>query len=85
VGAVHAVVQDLSPLQPGDRLWLAFRAEVGVAVRIAGPVWFDARLFDLFALQRWEFRVRTENGGQTAFAQAAFMPGAALGLGLHFD
>ena len=85
VGAVHAVVQDLAPLQPGDRLWLALRAEVGAAVRVVGPLWFDARLFDLIALQRWEFRVRTENDGERAFKQSVLMPGLALGLGLHFD
>lgn len=84
-GAVHAVVQDLAPLQPGDRLWLALRAEVGAAVHLVGPLWFDARLFDLIALKRWEFRVRTESGGQPAFTQAEWMPGAALGIGMHFD
>jgi hypothetical protein len=85
VGAVHAVVQDLAPLQPGDRLWTALRAEVGAAVHLVGPVWFDARLYDLIALQRWKFRVQTESGGQPAFTQAALMPGVALGVGLHFD
>ena len=84
-GAVHAVVQDLAPLQPGDRLWLALRAEVGAAVHLVGPLWFDARLFDLIALKRWEFRVRTENDGQPAFTQATLMPGVALGVGMHFD
>lgn len=84
-GAIHAVVHDPAPLRPGDRLWLAVRTEVGVAVRLAGPVWVQARVFDLIALRRWEFRVRTETSANTAFAQAALMPGAALGVGLHFD
>ena len=90
LGSVHSVVHNPEPFKPDDRLWAAFRLEAGGAVRIAGPVWLEARLFDLVAPRLWEFRVvenpRTSQATQkTAFKQNWLMPGAALGLGLHFD
>jgi hypothetical protein len=48
-------------------------------------VWVELRLFDLIAPRRWAFRVQTSAGEQTAFSQAFFMPGAALGVGLRFN
>jgi len=81
-GAVHTTVHAPLPTQPGDRLWLALRLEGGVRLRLVGPLWLETRLFDLLAAQRWEFRVRTAEGPQKAFVQAAFMPGLAFGLGL---
>ena len=92
LGGVHVVVYDPAPRKPDDRLWSAFRFEAGAAVQIAGPVWVEARLFDLVALQRWAFQVvqlkdgvQTESPSPVAFEQKWPMPGAALGLGLHFD
>jgi hypothetical protein len=88
MGAVHVVVRNPDPFEPGDRLWAAIRLEAGVAVRVVGPLWLEARLFDLVAPRRWEFRVRSDGRPDvttTAFAQQIFMPGAALGLGLRFD
>jgi hypothetical protein len=35
LGAIHAVVHDLQPLDPGDQLWLAIAA--GPRLRISGP------------------------------------------------
>jgi hypothetical protein len=84
-GAVHTVVHNPDPLQPGDRFWSAARAEVGASVRIVGPVWFEARLFDLVAFKRWQFRVRVDGQPQPAYEQKFLMPGAAVGLALHFD
>lgn len=85
LGSIHAVVHDPEPVQPGDRWWVAARLEAGSALRIAGPVWLEARLFDLVAANRWRFRVQTDNQPTQVFLQRPFMPGAALGLGLHFD
>ena len=84
-GAVHTVVHNPDPLEPGDRWWGHLRAEVGTAVRIAGPVWLESRLFDLVAFKRWHFRVRVNGAPENAYQQELFMPGASLGLGLHFD
>jgi hypothetical protein len=84
-GAVHVVVHRPAPLEPGDRLWIALRVEAGLDLHLAGPVWAEMRVFDLIAPRRWKFRVKTDSGEQTAFAQAFLMPGAALGLGLHFN
>jgi hypothetical protein len=85
LGAVHTVVHSPTPAEPGDRLWMAFRLEAGLGLHIAGPVWLEARLFDLIAPKRWQFRVTVDKTPQTAFTQAILMPGAALGLGVHFD
>ncbi len=89
LGSVHSVVHNPEPLKPDDRLWAAFRFEAGAAVRIAGPVWLEARLFDLVAPRLWEFRVVVNHAtgpeNVPAFKQNKLMPGAALGLGLHFD
>jgi hypothetical protein len=85
-GAVHAVVHSPAPLEPGDRLWAALRIEAGLALRIVGPIWLDARLFDLVAAKRWQFRVNVNDSSpRQAFAQSALMPGAALGLAALFD
>lgn len=86
MGAVHAVVHSPAPLEPGDRLWAALRIEAGLALRLVGPVWLEARAFDLIAARRWQFRVTLDDSTrQQAFAQSALMPGAAIGLALHFD
>jgi hypothetical protein len=84
LGAVHVVVDEPVPLSPGERRWVALRLEAGLALKLAGPFWIDARLFDWIAAQRWEFRIRRPDGPATAFAQSAAMPGVALGLGLSF-
>jgi hypothetical protein len=89
LGSVHVVVYNPDPRKPDDRLWAALRVEGGAGVRIAGPVWFHARVFELLPLRRWEFQViDIKDGVETpmrAFKQSWFMPGAALGLGLNFD
>jgi hypothetical protein len=85
VGAIHAVVHNPAPYEPGDRLWMAMRFEAGLLLRVAGPVWVETRLFDLLAPRRWEFRVKIDDKREPVFVQSLFMPGAALGLGLHFD
>lgn len=85
MGAVHAVVNAPEPFEPGDRLWFAVRLEAGLALQVAGPVWLEARAFDLVAPFRWQFRVKTDRGPQEVFRQDAFMPGGALGLGVKFD
>jgi hypothetical protein len=85
LGSVHTVVHNPDPLDPGDRWWGHLRAEVGIAARIAGPVWLESRLFDLVAFKRWQFRVNVNGTPEPAYEQKWFMPGASLGLGLHFD
>jgi hypothetical protein len=85
VGAIHVVVHNPVPLEPGDRLWTALRLETGLVLRVAGPVWVETRLFDLLAPRLWDFRVKSNERTKTVFVQSPFMPGAALGLGLRFD
>jgi hypothetical protein len=85
LGAVHAVVHDPVPFEPGDRLWAAWRGEAGAALRVAGPLWLDARLFALVVPRTWDFRVKVEDSvGQRAFLQRHFVPGGAFGLALAF-
>ena len=85
MGAIHAVVHNPAPLEPGDRLWTSFRLESGAALRIAGPVWLNARLFGLVTPRRWDFRVKGPgSSGESVFLQSYLTPGAALGLSLSF-
>jgi len=85
LGAMHTVVRSPEPFKPDDRLWAAFRVEAGVNLRLFGPVWLGARVFDFLAPRRWDFNVRVNQQRVPAFSQKALMPGAALGVGLHFD
>jgi hypothetical protein len=85
VGAIHAVVHNPVPYEPGDRLWTALRFEAGLVLRVAGPVWIETRLFDLLTPRRWDFGVKIDDKRERVFVQSLFMPGAALGLGLRFD
>lgn len=85
LGAIHAVVHDPEPFEPGDRLWFAGRLEAAMSARILGPVWVQVRTFDLIAPNRWDFRVQTASAARSVFKQHAWMPGAALGLALQFD
>ena len=85
MGAIHAVVHNPEPLEPGDRLWTSFRLETGAALRVAGPVWLDARLLGLVTPRRWDFRIKGPGtSGESVFLQSYLMPGAALGLSLAF-
>jgi len=89
LGAVHTVVHSPEPFKPDDRLWAALRLEAGVGVQVSGPVWIDLRVFDWIAPRLWDFNVVSNPGAtaqkETVFRQKPLMPGAALGLGLHFD
>lgn len=85
LGAVHTVVHSPEPLKPNDRLWAAFRFELGADLRVFGPVWLGVRAFDLLAPRRWDFNVMVNRQRTQAFSQKALMPGAALGVALHFD
>jgi hypothetical protein len=85
LGAIHAVVRSPAPFDPGDRIWMAFRVEAGLALQIAGPVWVEARLFELIAPRRWTFRCKIDETPTAVFEQDFFMPGAAIGFGLKFD
>ncbi|MBN1609441.1 MAG: hypothetical protein JW940_22615 [Polyangiaceae bacterium] len=84
-GAIHTVVHDPTPLKPGDRPWLAGRAHVGARLELPGPFWVESRLFGAVPITRWEFRVRMPgHSPKSAYQQPWFMPGAGIGLGLHF-
>jgi hypothetical protein len=85
LGAVHSVVHTPEPYKPDDRLWAAFRLEAGLNLQIAGPAWCNVGVFDLIAPRLWEFRVIDNGQPRSAFKQRRLMPGAVLGLGLHFD
>lgn len=84
-GVIHTVVRSPEPLQPGDRLWLAGRAHGGARLELPGPFWVELRGFGAVPITRWRFRVRIPGQpAREAHQQPWFMPGAGLGLGLHF-
>jgi hypothetical protein len=81
LGGVHAVVYDLTPLEPGDRLW--FAAAIGPRVRIPGPgaTFFDLGLSGVVPLLRRNFRVRGVT--EPAFEQSVFGGFGYLGVGFE--
>lgn len=83
-GALHTVVRQPDPLEPGDRLWLAGRAQLGAALQLWPPLWLHARVFGEVPFTRWRFRVRVDDVPTQAYRQPWFLPGAALGLLWHF-
>jgi hypothetical protein len=55
VGAIHAFVHDLTPVKPGDRLWVAGGAEVDARLRLAGPFALVGGLSAVFPFTRHRF------------------------------
>lgn len=81
-GAAHALALDLRPVAPAQRGWLAVGASARAALRVAGPLYAEARL-DAMALP---VRVRFDLQGASVpiFEQSPVALGGFLGLGLSF-
>jgi hypothetical protein len=72
LGAIHAVVRDLQPLDPGDQVWLALAGGPRLRLHGPGPVFFEAggsavvplldRSFDVEGLAEPVFRTAVVGG-----------------------
>jgi len=74
LGAIHAVVEVLDPVSPGDRFWAAGALSAGLRVRVLGPLAFEAGVELDLPVTRPEFVV----GGETP---PAFQEQVAAGIG----
>lgn len=84
VGALHTVVYNPDPYEPGDRTWGGARLEVGVESAVVGPILLQFRLFGMIPVTRWVFSIRENGVPVERYSQALMQPGASLGLGLRF-
>jgi hypothetical protein len=82
LGSVHAVVLDLEPTGPGDRLWTAFRGGARLWIPEASTLRATLGLEAIVPFTRHRFTVRDEPGD--VFRQSAVALHASLGAGLRF-
>jgi hypothetical protein len=82
LGSVHAVVLDLPPTGPGDRLWAAIRAGARLFVPGTSLVRASFGLEAIVPFTRHRFTVR--DAPSDVFRQAPVALHASLGVGLGF-
>ncbi|MGE0787394.1 MAG: hypothetical protein AB7S26_17105 [Sandaracinaceae bacterium] len=81
-GAIHAVVFDLVPAQPGDYAWGAVRATAELGVLIEERVYLALAIEGTVPLVRWAFRVVGRENPE--FQQPYVVPGGRLSAGVQF-
>ncbi|MCC7381423.1 MAG: hypothetical protein IT384_06310 [Deltaproteobacteria bacterium] len=81
-GALHAVVFRPAPTAPGERLWLAAGAAVRARAHVLPALSIELGGELLVPLVRHRFFV--EGRDSTVFQQGSVLPGASLGLAVHF-
>jgi hypothetical protein len=82
IGAIHAVVYELSPLEPGDQPWLGITLDITARIELMHWIFFDVSLGATAPLTRQIFEVEGRSG--TVFEEPLVIPGARAGLGLNF-
>jgi len=60
LGAIHAVVRELTPLEPGDHLWVALGAGPRLSIGLLPPLRFELGATLLVPLARKEFAILGE-------------------------
>jgi hypothetical protein len=81
-GALHSVVYELTPLAPGDRLWLGAFVEGALRWYALGPVFVEGALRAAVALYQQRYSVRGR--AAVAFAPWPVALDATLGAGVDF-
>lgn len=81
-GALHAVVFRPAPTAPGERLWLAAGGAVRARVHLLPALSIELGGELLVPFVRHRFFV--EGRDSTVFQQGPVLPGASLGLAVHF-
>jgi len=82
VGALHTVVFRPTPTDPGQRLWLAASGTMRARIRLLPALSLEVGGELLFPLIRHRFRV--EGRTSIIFEQGPVLPGASVGLSVHF-
>jgi hypothetical protein len=84
-GAIHAVVYNLEPVTPGDRLWLGVAAGPRVRLRLIGPVVAEAGIDAVVPLIRYRFATRGGTPADaTVFQQNVVAVSAWIAAGVGF-
>jgi hypothetical protein len=79
-GAIHAVVYEPRPVNPGERGWAAVSVDGGARASF-GPLVLSIRGQFLVPLVHWKFNLMS---GARVFSQAWISPGLAIEVGTHF-
>jgi hypothetical protein len=83
VGALHSVVYNPRPEQPGDHFWWAASSELGVRQHLFSRVFLEAGAAAVFPLLRHRFQV--DASSSPVYEQGPAVVEGFLGLGLRFD
>jgi hypothetical protein len=81
LGAIHAVVFDLPPTEPGQRFWAAASAKAQLYLPL-GPTRISIALLGAAPITRHHFRAIGQD--ETIFRQSAVVAAGELGLGMRF-
>jgi hypothetical protein len=82
IGAIHAVVYELSPVEPGDQPWLGITLDLTARIELIRWIFLDVSLSATAPLTRQIFEVEGRTG--VVFEEPIVIPGARAGLGLNF-
>jgi hypothetical protein len=82
IGAIHAVVYELSPLEPRDQPWVGITLDVALRIELIHWIFLDVSLNATAPLTRQIFEVEGRAG--TVFEEPIVLPGARAGVGLNF-
>jgi hypothetical protein len=81
LGAIHAVVYELTPVRPGERFWAAAALKAQFYL-VLGRARVSLAALGTAPITRHRFRANDQD--DVIFRQAAVVPGGELGLGMHF-
>lgn len=91
VGALHSVVYDPRPEQPGDHFWWAASSELGLRQHLLGRAFLEAGAAAVFPFVRHRFQVDASRGGasptptRTVYEQGPAVVEGFVGVGLRLD
>lgn len=81
LGAIHAVVHELEPLEPGDQLW--FAAAMGPRLRLQGPASVFVEIGVAAVVPILDRTFSVAGFDEPVFETSAFGANGVLGLGLR--
>lgn len=90
-GALHSVVYDPRPEQPGDHFWWAASSELGVRQHLFGRAFLEAGAAAVFPFVRHRFQVDASRGAvsptptRTVYEQGPAVVEGFVGVGLRLD
>ncbi len=90
-GALHSVVYDPRPEQPGDHFWWAASSELGLRQHLFGRAFLEAGAAAVFPFVRHRFQVDASGGAaspaptRTVYEQGPAVVEGFVGVGLRLD